>query len=327
MNILLIDADSKIPNLALMKLSSYHKAKGDNVTLIKFNIPYYPQRKKQIQTIPFGYDKVYCSIIFPTSYPFINDQGLDNIHYGGTGHPHDKPLPHYIEDLEPDYSIYPENNASYGFITRGCIRNCSFCIVRQKEGNIRQVNTVDNIVKHKFVIFLDNNILAHPEHRLFLQQIIEKKIKCEFNQGLDIRLLDENNSLLLSKLKYNKEYVFAFDNWKYKNILDQKIPILDKWRKSWKIKFFLYVHPDMPLQDTLKRIDYLKKRKILPYIMRDISCYEAKYKNFYTDLAAWCNQPAMFKKKTFEEFMIIRNLPKRAAESTELYKKVEREIL
>ena len=319
MNILLVDADSKIPNLALMKLSTYHKEKGDTVTLIKFNLPYYPQRKKRIQTIPFGYDKVYCSVIFPTSYPYIDDQGLDNVFYGGTGYPKDKPLPYYIENLNPDYSIYPENKASYGFITRGCIRNCSFCMVRQKEGNIRQVNTVDKIVQHKFVIFLDNNILAHPEHKIFLQQIIDKKVRCEFNQGLDIRLLNEENSILLSKLRYNKEYVFAFDDWKYKHILDKKIPILDKWRKSWKVKFFVYVHPKMPLLDTINRIHYLKDRKILPYIMRDLTCYEAEYKNFYTDLAAWCNQPRMFKTKTFQEFMIIRNLPDRAAESTKIY--------
>ena len=319
MKILLVDADSKIPNLALMKLSTYHKSLGDTVTLLRLNIPYYPHKKKTLQTIPFGFDKVYCSVIFPGSLKYIDYHNIENVYLGGTGYPQDNPLPIEIENLDPDYSIYPDNDISYGFITRGCTRNCSFCVVRQKEGNIKQVSTVDKIVKHKFVRFLDNNILSHPEHKVILQELIDKKIKCEFYQGLDIRLIDEENSVLLSKLRYYNERVFAFDDWKYKPILDKKIPILQKWAKEWRLKFFVYVHPDMPLKETVDRIQYLRERKCYPYIMRDISCYGSFYHNFYTDLAAWCNQPGFFKHKEFDEFVTLRCKETRAKTSIKLY--------
>ena len=146
LNVLLIDADSKIPNLALMKLSTFHKCRGAIVHLVKLHIPYYPNRRKLYWDIDkiYGnhqYDKIYCSVIFDDSIKFINGS---NIIYGGTGYSLDIELPHYIEVLEPDYSIYPDNNISYGFISRGCIRNCYFCKVPKKEGYIRQVNSISS---------------------------------------------------------------------------------------------------------------------------------------------------------------------------------------
>ena len=306
-NILLIDADSKIPNLALMKLSKYHKINGDNVDIKFLHIPYYPNRKKIIHNIDTSdYDKTYCSMIFPTSKGYV--QG-NNIEFGGTGYDIYKKLPDEIENLEPDYSIYPENNKSYGFITRGCIRNCSFCFVPKKEGMIHQVSTVDKIAKHKQVIFMDNNILAYPDHKKILQDLVDKKIRCTFNQGLDLRLLDEENSKLIRGLNYIGEIIFAFDNWSYLPIIEDKIKLLN-WRKSWQIKFYIYIHPDMGLSETINRIKWCEDNKCLPYIMRDISCWGSMYNEFYIDIASWCNQPAFFKKKTFEQFLNVRHTNK-----------------
>jgi hypothetical protein len=302
MNVLLVDADSTIPNLALMKLSAYHKARGDNVELVHANIPYYPNRKK----VPFivkPADKTYCSVIFDGNKDYIVGE---NIIFGGTGADLTTKLPDNIESLCPDYSIYPENNISYGFITRGCIRNCAFCKVPQKEGHIRKVSNVDDIVKHKQVMFLDNNILALPEHKQVLKELVDKKIKCQFNQGLDIRLLDVENSELLSKMNYLGEYIFAFDNWHYKNIVEQKISLLS-WKKPYQLKFFVYIHPDMPLSETVKRVIWLKENQCLPYIMRDISCWKNENSDFFIDLAAYCNQVHLFKKLSFIDFLGIRH--------------------
>ena len=124
-------------------------------------------------------------------------------------------MPDEIEKLAPDYSVYPDNDTSYGFITRGCIRNCGFCYVPKKEGNIKKVCDIDQIVRHKKVEFLDNNILAYPTHKVILQELIDKKIKCSLNQGLDIRLIDRENSTLLSKLRYMGCYIFAFDDYSF----------------------------------------------------------------------------------------------------------------
>jgi len=317
-NICLIDADSTIPNLALMKLAEYYK--NDSVELIKLHIPYYPNRKKIKHEIDTSdYDKVYCSVIFEGNIDYITG---DEIIYGGTGFDLKTCLPDEIEKLTPDYSIYPENDISYGFISRGCIRNCSFCKVPKKEGKIRQVSTIDDIVRHKKVKFMDNNFLALPNHLELLQELVDKNIKHQFNQGLDIRLVTEENSELLSKLNYKREYIFAFDDVKYEKIIEKKIELLN-WRKPWQLKFFVYVHPDMPIQDTIYRIKWLKNRECVPYLMRDIKCFYSERNKFYIDLAAWCNQPRIFKNFEFDEFLerryLGKNRKKRINYSLEIY--------
>jgi hypothetical protein len=319
MRVLLIDADSTIPNLALMKLSTYYKSLNGEVDFVQLHIPYYPSKEKKnkyVYTKP--YDLAFCSVIFDGNSDYVQGK---NIEFGGTGSKDImKCLPDEIENLDPDYSLYPENNISYGFISRGCIRNCSFCKVPKKEGYIRQVSTIDKIVKHPITKFLDNNILSLPNHKEILQELIDKKIKCQFNQGLDLRLVDAENSKLLSQLNYYGEYIFAFDSWSYLKLLESKLQLLD-WRKDWQLKFFVYAHPDMDISDITQRIDWLRANKCLPYLMRDIACWKSENHNFYTDLTSYCNQPAFFKKMELKDFLKKRN-PKgiRAEVSYELYK-------
>lgn len=90
------------------------------------------------------------------------------------------------------------------------------------------------------------------------------------------------------------------------SVIRNKLKLL-KWRKDWRFKFFVYCHPDMKSSETIKRIEFLKSEKCLPYIMRDLSCWNSKCKDFYTDLAAWCNQPNLFKNMTFKEFIQKRH--------------------
>ena len=302
MKIVLVDADSVIPNIALMKLATWHKQKMDSVELLKLNLPYYPNRRKRSVVIGAA-DRIYCSVVFEGNKDFIKG---NDIVFGGTGVDLTTVLPNEVEECEPDYSIYPDNNTSYGFITRGCIRNCSFCKVPKKEGYIHKVADVDDIVRHKKVKFLDNNILAYPQHKNILSEIVEKKIRCQFNQGLDIRLIDADNSILLSKINYLGEYIFAFDNWKYKTMIEEKMAFLS-WRKPYQLKFFIYIHPDMALRETVKRILWVRNHKCLPYIMRDISCWQDKYSDFFVDLASYCNQVRVFKKMEFSEFLERRH--------------------
>lgn len=304
MNVLLLDADSTIPNLALMKLSSYHKNKGDKVELRRLNIPYSPHRKKQIFFIDtHEYDKTYCSIIFDTNKDLV--VGNDII-FGGTGFSIDISLPEEIEACEPDYSIYPENDTSYGFMTRGCIRNCYFCKVPSKEGGIRLVSEPEDIIRHKRVKFLDNNIFAYKDHKRLLSKLLEINVLVQFNQGLDIRLLDEENSSLLGKLRWIQNRCFAFDDIKYKNLIGKKLELMP-WRKDFRTTFFVYVHPNMPLSDTVRRIVWLKEQKCLPYVMRDISCYDSPYSKFYTALANWCNFPPAFIRMEFDQYLEIKH--------------------
>ena len=194
----LIDIDSEIPNFALMKLSAYHKSKGDNVEWWR-GISFHSK-----------YDKVYASKIFTfTQMAYIDGNYVDiddlpkDVEIGGSGYYINKKLPDDVEDFIPDYSIYPNCDYSIGFITRGCIRNCDYCIVPEKEGKIRQNSTVENIWRGKGnLVLLDNNILAKPE--AFKEVILfckKNKIKVDFNQGLDCRLITDGLAKFINQYR------------------------------------------------------------------------------------------------------------------------------
>jgi hypothetical protein len=307
MKILLIDADSTIPNLALMKLSGFYKSVGHSVDMVSANLPYYPNKKKKEFFVDNSdYDLSFCSVVFNGNSDFIKGK---NIEFGGTGFDMMKKLPPGVEAHEPDYSIYPENDTSYGFISRGCNRTCSFCDVWRKEGKTNQVSEIDKIIKHKKVKFLDNNFLQLRNHKELLNELAHRKIRCQFNQGLDIRLIDDENSKLLSELNYLGEYIFAFDDIKYQSVIKKKLELLS-WRKPFQFKFFVYIHPDMKISETVSRVELLKEWECLPYLMRDISCWGSENEKFFVDLASWCNQPGIFKNMDFYEFLNRRHLGK-----------------
>lgn len=304
--ILLVDADSKIPNLALMKLSTYYKSLGSDVDLVRLGISYYPSRRKKKYVDAHDYDKVFVSAIFFETPNYVEIVGCENVEFGGTGYSIHLNLPDEVSRSELDYSIYPGNDVSYGFITRGCIRNCYFCVVRDKEGLIHRVGNVDDIVRHDKVRFLDNNILAYKRHSEIFEELIQKNIKCSFNEGLDIRLLTVENSKLLSQLNYYpSEYIFAFDNIDLESIIERKLLLLD-WRKPWQIKFFVYCDSELSISDTIYRIEWCRKKEVLPYLMRNSNCWKSVNKDFYADLAAYCNQPNIFKKMSPEEYITKR---------------------
>lgn len=205
----------------------------------------------------------------------------------------------------PNPSTIPDEDTSYGFITRGCIRKCWFCLVPKYEGKLTVYNTVESIVKHKKVKFLDNNILAYPEHMKVFQWLLDRPhIKCEFNQGLDFRLVNDENLDALSRLNYMGSYIFAFDEPKYQPLLEKKLALIKKYiSQPWKLKFYIYYHPSMDLSQLFERVEWCRKNECLPYVMRDAACWESELKHFLIDYAAYCNQAAMFKKLSFEQFM------------------------
>lgn len=201
MKVGLIQVDGKLPNLALMKLSAFHKAKGDNVTLI------------DISTNEF--DVIYGSKIF----------------MGGSGYDLKQKLPEDIEIQVPDYDLYGIDY-SIGFTSRGCIRNCGFCIVKEKEGNFTDESM--KFIKHSKVLLIDNNFIASSKWREKLQYFIDNKIKVCFNQGLDIRLITEEKAMMLSKVLYydlnfqHRRLYFAWDDLNYEPAVRKGIDTLTK---------------------------------------------------------------------------------------------------
>jgi len=318
MKILLIDSDSVIPNIALMRISSFYKSQGYEVDLIRLGLSYYPHRRnKYIEIDNSSYDYCFCSSIFNDNYKYVIGE---NICHGGTGFDYRQQLSIDIESHPCDYSIYPENDTSYGFISRGCIRRCNFCQVWKKEGYIRQVADVSSIIRHKKVKFLDNNFLALPNHYQILEQLLGFDVRVQFNQGLDIRLIDRDNSLLLSKLNYLGDYIFAWDDIALERYIVRGLELMS-WRRNWMFKFFVYVSPEQELSEAIYRINKLKELKCLPYVMRDISCWDSQYSDFYKDIAAYTNQVHCLKSMTFFEFLNKRHTNKeRIHNSSLLYK-------
>lgn len=320
MKILLINVDSRW-NMAIRKMYNFFRADHE-VEMRDLCYSGYPH-KRHLTIDAADFDKVYVSNIFDNNKDRVEVINCSDVTYGGIGSrdPYRK-LPPEIEATEPYY--YPEEDTSYGFITRGCIRNCWFCKVPKYEGKLKAYNSVEAIVKHKKVKFLDNNILAYSGHMdVFRWLLARPEIKCEFNQGLDFRLVNDENLDALSRLNYMGDYIFAFDEPKYQPLLEKKLVLIKKYiSRPWAIKFYIYYHPDSDLRQLYERVEWCRKNQCLPYVMRDRACWECEKpkRDFLIDYAAYCNQAAMFKKLSFEQFMEKRTKNKhRQHTSIEIY--------
>lgn len=202
MNIGLIDVDGhNFPNLALMKLSAWHKARGDQVEW----------------WWGWGqYDRVYMSKVFDETYTHDIPDPVNAVEIikGGTGYGLDNRLPAEVEHVYPDYSLYPEltKGTAYGFLTRGCPRGCEFCIVAGKEGrkSVKVADLSEWWRGQKSIKLLDPNLLACRDHMDLLMQLRESRAWVDFTQGLDCRLLTEQNIEAINQLKL-KEIHFAWD--------------------------------------------------------------------------------------------------------------------
>ena len=261
--------------------------------------------RKRIVVDYTKYDTGYASVVFTKHKDLVDDFPFE---IGGTGFDLEKELPYEIEHLMPDYSLYPENEYSMGFTTRGCVRKCEFCFVPEKEGPIRYNADIKEFYNPnlKKIMLLDNNILAYSGYKKVFQQIRDADRPTCFKQGMDFRLLTDDKVDELLSIRYDREFIFAYDTMKIGPVIEKQ---MNKFRgrfKDWQLKFFVLVGYNTSLEDDVFRILYLKNNKCLPYVMRYQDCYTSKYKDFYTDLAAWCNQVWAFKAYSFEEFLFRR---------------------
>jgi hypothetical protein len=285
MKIGLIDVDGhNFPNLALMKISAWHKAQGDTVEWC-FPLDHY--------------DIVYQSKVFDETYSLDIDwtPQADRIIKGGTGYGLDNTLPDEIEHIYPDYHLYPKltKGKAYGFLTRGCPRGCKFCIVANKEGRgSHKVADLKEFWKgQKNIILLDPNILACREHPDLLKELIKSKAYVDFNQGLDIRLTNEENIELLNAIKI-KEIHFAWDNPK-----DDLKPYFERYKQYARHKphghygtVYCLTNFGSTMEENLYRIYTLRDLGYDPYVMiydKPNAPKEIK------DLQRWVNNKFIFR--------------------------------
>lgn len=294
MKIALIDSDqTKFPNLALMKLSAYHKSIGDSVSFYS-------------EIFSNSYDKIYISKVFTFKKEIsILNKKIEQIR-GGSGFNLTTILPENIEHICPDYSLY-NCNCSYGFLTRGCPNKCNHCIVPNKEGKIRANAEIEEFLKHDKLILMDNNILAHEHGIKELEKISKLKIKIDINQGIDSKLIDTSVALLFSKIKWLKPIRLACDHSNNIPYIEKAVKLLRE-NKVTPTRYFCYVLvKDIP--DALERVEFLKKIKVDPFAQpfRD---FENKIKITKEQklFAKWCNIKEAFWSMTFQKFCeVIQN--------------------
>jgi len=292
MKIGLIDVDGHhYPNLALMKLSAYHKAKGDDVE-------WWNGLKH--------YDLVYQSKVFDETYSKDNEFVImaDKVVKGGTGYDLKNRLPEDVEHTMPDYCLYGITDTAYGFLTRGCPRNCPFCIVSGKEGKkSRKVADLDEFYGgQKNIELLDPNLLACKDHERLLIELAESGAWVNFSQGIDARLLTKDNIELLNKVKV-KNIHFAWDFMKQEEAV---INGLSLWGGYSERKYlgalgtvYVLTNFDTDFEEDLYRVKKLWSMGFFPYVMIYDKPHAPKRIKW---LQRWCNNRWIFKSTTWEEY-------------------------
>lgn len=267
------------PNLALMKISAWHKAQGDTV---EWWMPL------------TNYDRVYSSKVF-TFTPECAYLPPDTIK-GGTGYGIYEELPEEIDVMFPDYSIYPDCKHAIGFLTRGCIRHCPWCVVPRKEGAIRPYRTWREIKRpdSRDIVFMDNNVLACPHGLEQIQDMAGKYVRVDFNQGLDARLISPDVAGMLARLKWIRFIRMSCDTDAMLPVVLEAVRLLGaEGVKPYRVFVYLLV------QD----IDSAERRAIA---LRDAGAevFAQPYRDFERNIeptaeqkafARWVNHKAIFK--------------------------------
>lgn len=314
MKIGLIDVDGhNFPNLPLMKISAWHKNKGDTV--------------EWYNPLTSGHcDKVYMSKVFSFSPDYEYFVDADEVIKGGSGYQiyvddsgrehyrtPEPQLPYEVEHIYPDYSIYGIEDHAYGFLTRGCPRHCSFCHVGDKptDGTIsRKVADLSEFWNgQKFITLLDPNILACKEADDLLKQLAETKKYIDFSQGLDIRMINPYRASLINTIK-TRTLHFAYDRIEDKDIIEPKFQMFRQISKIRNKDLVVYVlvgdRERRILESDMHRIYWLKENGYAPYIM--VYNRDQLHKNHeLLKLARYVNNRRIFwTLNSFEEYLTTK---------------------
>ena len=300
----LIDVDGhNFPNLALMRISAYHKSKGDTVEWWWSDFVHY--------------DVVYMSKVFSDAYsPDVPEPlNADKVIKGGTGYQihlvngkeeydkeTDTKLPIEVERMFPDYSIYPQYDFAVSMTSRGCPRGCSFCHVAAKEGRcaVKVADVSDFWNGQKEIRILDPNITACKEKRGLMKQYKETGAILDFTQGLDIRLLNDDDIADINEMRLRTLH-FAWDN--PKDDLETKFRnFANGFRRKTKIGMvYCLTNFNSSMEENLYRIYTLRDMGYDPYVMVYDKPHAPKEIKM---LQRWCNNKIIFKScKRFEDYI------------------------
>lgn len=299
MNIGLIDVDGhNYPNLALMKLSRWYKGHGDAVEM------YDPM---------FGvYDRVYMSKVFTHTPDYAYSVNCKEVIKGGTGYDVHSSLPYEIDRTQPDYSLYGnlvDKHTAYGFLTRGCINKCPWCIVPKKEGTIKPYMDVDEIAiegRNKLVL-MDNNVLACGYGLEQIDKIAKRGYMVDFNQAMDARLVTDEVAKLLAKVRWHPYIRFGCDTKKQIEACANAIDRIDK-HSGRRRQYLLYTMIYGSIEECYERISFWRQDRYAGNVrcqaqpMLDFSRRHQDIPQWQKDMARWCNKRKIFATADFKEF-------------------------
>ena len=291
MRVGLYDVDSKIPNLALMRLSSWHKEQGDEVELY-------------VPLLHESYDRVYASMIFDFSDRGYIQEGMI---LGGTGHDMKVKLPEGVDEVAPDYGLYGYEH-NIGFAMRGCRFKCGFCVVPRKEGGPQSVSSIRGLMTNpsgsNFLMLLDNDFFGNPNWQDCIDEIRDMDLRVNFSQGLNIRIISEKQAHALASVKFrdssnNKARVhFAWDQLKDERVIRRGIDRCVKAGiKPWQMQFYVLIGFDSTEEEDLHRVLTIKGLGADPYVMP----FDKK-DPYQRRFARWVNHRAIFNKVEWKNY-------------------------
>ncbi len=288
MKVLLVDVDSRIPNLALMKISAWHKSQGDETGFAIENP-----------------DMVYISCVFKKNAD--QARGISKfypnaeIDIGGSGIDLKKELPEFIEETKPNYDLYP-STYSQGYTSRGCVRKCPFCVVPEKEGMIREVQHPSEFHDSRFdtCMIMDNNLFATSNEwqKSVFSWFIDNKIKMLSPQGWDIRLLTMERAKLLKTIRHAGQIHFAWDDLKDEQTVRKGVALLETagFDLKHRISFYVLAGYNTTFEQDLYRCETLKNLGVQAFVM------PYKKTKAISALARWANRPWLFWSIPFEKY-------------------------
>lgn len=295
------DCHKGFPNLALLKCATWHKQQGDDV---------------QWYT-PFAhFDRVYHSKVFTFKPAYQYPIEADEVIKGGTGWGapyHD--LPPDIDACQPDYSMAVGWKADWaiGFLTRGCIRKCPWCVVPKAEGAIRPYMDVEQIaINGRTNLFLmDNNILASDYGIQQIEKIAEHRWRVDFNQAMDARVVTDDMARLLARVRWIEYIRFGCDTAGQVEHCDRAITLLRKHGYKGRVMLYTMLHGDM--QECYERLEhwrhprYEKKVRCQAQPMLDLTSLVQNIPQWQRDMAHWANQKALYVTCAFKDFKPRKN--------------------
>ncbi|MED9992731.1 hypothetical protein [Phascolarctobacterium faecium] len=288
MKIGLVDVDGhRFPNLALMKISSWHKGAGDTV-----------EWAGSLE----HYDKVYMAKVFTFTNDDLQAYQTEKFIKGGTGYDLASKLPEDIERCYPDYELYGIKDMAYGYLTRGCPRQCPFCIVGQKEGtNSYKVADLPQFwSEQRYIKLLDPNIIACPDWENLLGQLADSGAWVDFTQGIDIRLMTDEKAAAINKVKYSMLH-FAWDNPADMGTLEKLKEYRSVWKGSQRNRsVYVLTNFDSTHEEDLYRVYALRELGYDPYIMIYDKIHAPKETRY---LQRWVNNKRIFRTiKYFKDY-------------------------